>query len=154
MLPTRPLLVSKVFKNPPVSFSETQNAMRALKIKKAIFWCSSKIFFWKPIYAALYISESCGTEDGGGKIFLLFMAKTTVSSVFFSQATAAALGLGKLQGDPKILESQKYKTQQVGGLGVVDGRASRDAACQAGGSGFDSRSRPDLRLVWKSCSFL
>jgi hypothetical protein len=39
-------------------------------------------------------------------------------------------------------------------IGVVDGRASRDAACHAGGSGFDSRSRPDLRLVWKSCSFL
>jgi hypothetical protein len=38
--------------------------------------------------------------------------------------------------------------------GVVDGRASRDAACHAGGSGFDSRSRPDLRLVWKRCSFL
>jgi hypothetical protein len=38
--------------------------------------------------------------------------------------------------------------------GVVEGRASRDAACHAGGSGFDSRSRPDLRLVWKSCSFL
>jgi hypothetical protein len=38
--------------------------------------------------------------------------------------------------------------------GVVDGRASRDAAFHAGGSGFDSRSRPDLRLVWKSCSFL
>jgi hypothetical protein len=37
---------------------------------------------------------------------------------------------------------------------VVDGRASRDAACHAGGSGFSSRSRPDLRLVWKSCTFV
>jgi hypothetical protein len=48
------------------------------------------------------------------------------------------------------MESRRYVFEE----GVVDGRASRDAACHAGGSGFDTRSRPDLRLVWNSCSFL
>jgi hypothetical protein len=56
--------------------------------------------------------------------------------------------ISEIPFDETTWDKMNYET------GVVDGQVSRDAACHAGGSGFDSRSRPDLRLVWKSGSFL